>query len=149
MPKGSAWMTVQVLRLHWQMHKPRTLPTITTGTRYGFQLPTRVICALSSISFIVFIFLFFFFLQQYGGWGQNTWGQYAQYNQYNQYYPPPPTWWRKMSRWRLRGKHLFLSDTEQDFTAGCHGDFSPTTDPNLFLLIFSVTSVKFGSNSLK
>ncbi|XP_011610244.1 pre-mRNA-processing factor 39 [Takifugu rubripes] len=29
--------------------------------------------------------------QQYGGWGQNTWGQYAQYNQYNQYYPPPPT----------------------------------------------------------
>ncbi|XP_070781614.1 pre-mRNA-processing factor 39 isoform X2 [Enoplosus armatus] len=29
--------------------------------------------------------------QQYGGWGQNTWGQYNQYAQYNQYYPPPPT----------------------------------------------------------
>ncbi|XP_062267535.1 pre-mRNA-processing factor 39 [Platichthys flesus] len=29
--------------------------------------------------------------QQYGGWGQNTWGQYNQYPQYNQYYPPPPT----------------------------------------------------------
>lgn len=95
------------------------------------------------------ILIFFIFKQQYGGWGQNTWGQYAQYNQYNQYYPPPPTWWRQISRWRLRGKHLFLSDTEQDFTAGSHGDFSPTTDPNLFLLIFSVTSVKFGSNSLK
>ncbi|XP_039980788.1 pre-mRNA-processing factor 39 isoform X1 [Xiphias gladius] len=29
--------------------------------------------------------------QQYGGWGQNSWGQYNQYAQYNQYYPPPPT----------------------------------------------------------
>lgn len=29
--------------------------------------------------------------QQYGAWGQNTWGQYNQYAQYNQYYPPPPT----------------------------------------------------------
>ncbi|KAG7258947.1 hypothetical protein CRUP_035686 [Coryphaenoides rupestris] len=29
--------------------------------------------------------------QQYGNWGQNTWGQYNQYAQYNQYYPPPPT----------------------------------------------------------
>ncbi|XP_029983884.1 pre-mRNA-processing factor 39 isoform X2 [Sphaeramia orbicularis] len=29
--------------------------------------------------------------QQYGGWGQNSWGQYNQYTQYNQYYPPPPT----------------------------------------------------------
>ncbi|XP_034017499.1 pre-mRNA-processing factor 39 [Thalassophryne amazonica] len=29
--------------------------------------------------------------QQYGGWGQNTWGQYNQYAQYNQYYLPPPT----------------------------------------------------------
>ncbi|XP_023147789.2 pre-mRNA-processing factor 39 isoform X1 [Amphiprion ocellaris] len=29
--------------------------------------------------------------QQYGGWGQNSWGQYGQYGQYNQYYPPPPT----------------------------------------------------------
>ncbi|KAM4712680.1 pre-mRNA-processing factor 39 isoform 2-T2 [Anableps anableps] len=29
--------------------------------------------------------------QQYGGWGQNSWGQYSQYAQYNQYYPPPPT----------------------------------------------------------
>ncbi|XP_034999996.1 pre-mRNA-processing factor 39 isoform X1 [Hippoglossus stenolepis] len=29
--------------------------------------------------------------QQYGGWGQNSWGQYNQYPQYNQYYPPPPT----------------------------------------------------------
>ncbi|XP_024860139.2 pre-mRNA-processing factor 39 isoform X2 [Kryptolebias marmoratus] len=27
--------------------------------------------------------------QQYGGWGQNSWGQYNQYAQYNQYYPPP------------------------------------------------------------
>uniref|UniRef100_A0A8C3A3W1 Pre-mRNA-processing factor 39 n=1 Tax=Cyclopterus lumpus TaxID=8103 RepID=A0A8C3A3W1_CYCLU len=30
-------------------------------------------------------------IQQYGGWGQNSWGQYNQYAQYNQYYPPPPT----------------------------------------------------------
>ncbi|KAL7388651.1 hypothetical protein ABVT39_018591 [Epinephelus coioides] len=29
--------------------------------------------------------------QQYGGWGQNSWGQYNQYAGYNQYYPPPPT----------------------------------------------------------
>ncbi|XP_030576797.1 pre-mRNA-processing factor 39 isoform X2 [Archocentrus centrarchus] len=29
--------------------------------------------------------------QQYGGWGQNSWGQYNQYAQYNQYYPPPST----------------------------------------------------------
>ncbi|XP_070705327.1 pre-mRNA-processing factor 39 isoform X3 [Pempheris klunzingeri] len=29
--------------------------------------------------------------QQYGAWGQNSWGQYNQYAQYNQYYPPPPT----------------------------------------------------------
>ncbi|KAG8011180.1 Pre-mRNA-processing factor 39 [Nibea albiflora] len=29
--------------------------------------------------------------QQYGAWGQNSWGQYGQYGQYNQYYPPPPT----------------------------------------------------------
>ncbi|XP_028252519.1 pre-mRNA-processing factor 39 isoform X2 [Parambassis ranga] len=29
--------------------------------------------------------------QQYGSWGQNSWGQYNQYAQYNQYYPPPPT----------------------------------------------------------
>ncbi|XP_041831128.1 pre-mRNA-processing factor 39 [Melanotaenia boesemani] len=29
--------------------------------------------------------------QQYGNWGQNSWGQYNQYAQYNQYYPPPPT----------------------------------------------------------
>lgn len=37
MPKGSAWMTVQVLRLQWRMHKPRTLHTTTTGTRYSFN----------------------------------------------------------------------------------------------------------------
>lgn len=38
----------------------------------------------------------FLYQQQYGGWGQNSWGQYNQYAQYNQYYPPPPTWctWR-------------------------------------------------------
>ncbi|KAM9778822.1 pre-mRNA-processing factor 39 isoform X1 [Syngnathus typhle] len=29
--------------------------------------------------------------QQYGAWGQNSWGQYNQYAQYNQYYPPPST----------------------------------------------------------
>ncbi|XP_029903266.1 pre-mRNA-processing factor 39 isoform X2 [Myripristis murdjan] len=29
--------------------------------------------------------------QQYGSWGQNSWGQYNQYAGYNQYYPPPPT----------------------------------------------------------
>uniref|UniRef100_A0A667ZNN5 Pre-mRNA-processing factor 39 n=1 Tax=Myripristis murdjan TaxID=586833 RepID=A0A667ZNN5_9TELE len=37
------------------------------------------------------IFLFPPFQQQYGSWGQNSWGQYNQYAGYNQYYPPPPT----------------------------------------------------------
>lgn len=42
----------------------------------------------SLISSLLFVF---FSKQQYGGWGQNSWGQYNQYAQYNQYYPPPPT----------------------------------------------------------
>lgn len=60
MPKGSAWMTVQVLRLHWRMHKPRTLHTTTTGTRYGFNPFTKTLTFLWSSSYFNYFFIFIF-----------------------------------------------------------------------------------------
>lgn len=63
MPKGSVWMMVRVLPLQWQMHKPRTLPTTTTGTRYCFHPTTNAWYVLKE-TFLwscLHIFNFFFF----------------------------------------------------------------------------------------
>ncbi|KAK2856423.1 hypothetical protein Q5P01_005158 [Channa striata] len=56
--------------------------------------------------------------QQYGGWGQNSWGQYNQYAQYNQYYPPPPHQTSFKMQLFLRAQNTHTLEVTEDVTVG-------------------------------